>query len=149
VGRSVAILVSVGLLLASSSGCLLNRTNRKVVRQDEARQGVQFESNLAQSAFTQAATDESKREAEGDSSGIYIPFLLAWGDETVLSPAAYYNDQIMLCDANGDGLITEAEAWAYNPDYMTSRQESTTPTSSSIQFVDPSNARSSLALGEG
>jgi hypothetical protein len=54
-------------------------------------------------------------KAHKEVSNFQLSFsLLGWRSQAdVLSDNAVYNDEILACDANGDGLITVAEAAAY------------------------------------
>ena len=118
-------MLCAGLLLSlpSLTGCLFVRHRVKEVREDEIRQPVQYESELAQEMFTDRAEDEAARTRTGSTSAVAIPFVLWWSKTTVKSSSAYFNDQIAACDRNKDGLITEFEAHKFNPDFGTPRVE--------------------------
>jgi len=108
-------LVVPAVVVAFCSGCLITHHSTQVVREDEAARPVQFESSLAQQAFSARAFDSEAREKANKTSLFAIPFLL-WRSKTkVLSDGAYYNDQVAACDADRDGTITVQEALAYNP----------------------------------
>jgi hypothetical protein len=102
-------------LLCLCSGCLITHHSTNVVRQDEPRRPVQFESSAAQQAFSARAFDEEAREKAAKTSFFAVPFLLWWSKTNVLSEGAYFNDQVAACDADGDGVISVQEALAYNP----------------------------------
>lgn len=108
------IRVMVGLaLLTTSGGCLITHSKRSVVRQEEARQRVEFESPFAQQAFLQRALDEEARHRNKSEHSFAVPFLIGLSYTSELSENAYYNDQLVTCDANSDGLISNAEAAAF------------------------------------
>jgi hypothetical protein len=88
-----------------------------VVRGNERWQPVRFESDEARAAFDARANDKSVRDESHRDNTFAVPFLLFYRRESVLSDAAWHNDQITACDTNGDGLITLEEALAYNPKY--------------------------------
>ena len=102
-------------LVCVCSGCLITRHSTNVIRQDESRRQVQFESLAAQQAFSARAFDGEAREKAAKTNFFAIPFLLWWSKTNVLSEGAYYNDQVAACDADADGVISVQEALAYNP----------------------------------
>ncbi len=102
-------------LLASCPGCLITRHSTNVIRQDEPRREVAFESPTAQQAFSAKAFDSEAREGAARSKVVAIPFLLWWSKMDVLSEGAYYNDQVAACDTDGNGMVSVQEALAYNP----------------------------------
>ena len=109
-----SICVLVGLaLVATSGGCLISHSKHRVVRQDEIRQHVTYESQYAQQTFLQRATDDAARERNGSEHSFAVPFLIGLSYTSELSENAYYNDQLMTCDANSDGVISNAEASAF------------------------------------
>ena len=112
--RRIGILLPL-VLLCFCSGCLFTHHSTNVVRQDEPPREVQFESLSAQQAFNAKAFDEEARQKAAKTDFVAIPFLLWWSKMDVLSDGAYYNDQVAVCDIDGDGLITVGEALAYNP----------------------------------
>ena len=112
--RRISTLLLVALL-CFSSGCLFTHHSTNLVRQDEPPREVQFESLAAQQAFNAKAFDEEARQKAAKTDFVAIPFLLWWSKMHVLSEGAYYNDQVAVCDTDGDGLISVGEALAYNP----------------------------------
>lgn len=40
-------------------------------------------------------------------------------NKRILSQNAFYNDQLSLCDSDGDGMVAVAEAQAFNPSVVT------------------------------
>ena len=100
-------------LLAASSGCLITQSTKRVIREDESRHQVQFESPEGAAAFTAQASNNASREASGTSASFGIPFLIGIFYSAAPSQNAYYNDQVSLCDANGDCFLTDAEVSAF------------------------------------
>jgi hypothetical protein len=89
-----------------------------VMRENEQRRPIRFDSEEAEAAFNARATDKTARDEARRTGFFAVPFLLLYSREHVLSDAAWYNDQITACDANSDGLITFQEALAYNRKYV-------------------------------
>ena len=106
------------VLLCTSPGCLLTHHTTHVVREKEPRHEVRFESEEAEATFNARATAKDAPEKKGRFKLFAVPFLLWYSREDVLSENAWYNDQIVACDADRDGLITLREARAYNPKYV-------------------------------
>jgi hypothetical protein len=115
--RRTGLLLVAAVVLGLCPGCLLTHHSVNVLRQDEPRRTVQFESDLARQAFGARAYDDKAREAQSKAKFVAIPFLLWYSRTDVKSENAYYNDQVAACDANADGLITLDEALAFNPAY--------------------------------
>lgn len=103
--------------LAASSGCLIMRSKIDVVRQSEERRTAQFQSSFAQRTFQSKALDASARESSGNVSSVTVPFLLSYNRKEVRSENAFYNDQLQLCDLNGDNFITDEEAMLFSGDH--------------------------------
>lgn len=116
------------------SGCLFTHHQTNMVRQDEIRREVEFESLAARQAFSARAYDAAAREKATKTKVVAIPFLLWQSRMDVLSDNAYYNDQVVACDTNGDGRITVAEAVAYSPKF--SLEDSVVAGSRSDQVAD-------------
>lgn len=105
--------LAASLPLLASSGCLVMHASEKVVRQDERRERVDFESDFARRSFQgRALSGEARREA-GGKFAFGIPFIAGFARSTVVSQNAWYNDQIAVCDADGDRLITDDEVLAF------------------------------------
>lgn len=96
-------------VLATSSGCLVMHERKRVIREDESRNSVQFESADAAAKFHQVASNDRSRKHDGSSASLAIPFLVGISSSTVLSQNAFFNDQVVACDTDNNGLITEAE----------------------------------------
>lgn len=112
--RRIEFLLSV-ILLGSCSGCLFAHNSTNVVRSDELRRSVRFESPVAREAFSARAFNDKVREKATQSKFFAIPFLFWYSRTDTLSDNAFYNDQVAACDANHDGVISVEEALAYNP----------------------------------
>lgn len=78
---------------------------------------VSFEIDFAQCAFDERALNAEARNKAGTGGLFAIPFLLWWSTTKTLSPSAWYNDQIAVCDSDKDGWISQREAVAFNPEY--------------------------------
>ena len=104
-----ALVVAVG-----GGGCLINSDSEKVVQADAKRVTVNFESEQSLATFQKAV---SGRYAAGGGvvsrSGFAIPFVIAAGSKKVLSENAFYNAQVHKADADGDGMVSNAEARVY------------------------------------
>lgn len=103
-------------LLVACPGCLVTHHSRHIVREEEPRREVEFESLQVRQAFEARLADlKDKGDKPRKERILAIPFLLAWSREEVLSDNAWYNDQLAACDTNGDNRIALDEAWVYNP----------------------------------
>jgi hypothetical protein len=101
-------------VLSLNAGCLFSYQRTDTVRREECPQEVAFESEAAERLF--AAGLES-RKAAGlvvGSHNINIPFLLCWSDSAQLSDGAFFNDQVKVCDMDGNGFLSDAEVVAYH-----------------------------------
>jgi len=109
-------LVLVGLLGVGCSGCLVMYDGKKVLRRNEARDKVEFESEEAAQLF-QEKFEQEKCACMNRSRGresMVIPVIAAVNVKTKLSENACYNDAVRACDSDGDECITEAEARVYH-----------------------------------
>lgn len=111
--RTCATLLLPAVLLCSA-GCLMVRTHDEVLRRDESKRPVQFQSGFAQRTFTQKALSADERNRSAESSSLGVPFLFLYRKRTLRSEAAFFNDQLALCDADGDGFITDDEVMAFS-----------------------------------
>jgi hypothetical protein len=110
------ITAGIGLLALMSiqSGCLVTHVNRSIVRANEPRRDMQFESPFAQRTFNQLAFNEKRRNDSVSARMVAIPFLTMHVHTATPSENAFYNDQIAVCDTDGDGFITDSEAMSYH-----------------------------------
>ena len=102
-------------LIAFSSGCLFTRVTTNVVRKNEKPRAVAFESPQAKNIFD-GKLAEAKANLPSNNSNpkvVAVPFLLLWASTDVVSDNAIRNDQLTICDTNGDGVITLDEATMY------------------------------------
>lgn len=99
-------------ILASTSGCLLSHTHKRVFREKEPVRTTHFESDEVARKFNTHVAD-SDRKAEGSSFSLGIPFLLGLSGQSVPSRNAFYNDQVAHCDTDANGFLSAAEVEAY------------------------------------
>ena len=110
-----AILIMLSVVLCS--GCLMVSSGSKkeiVLRQDEPRKVVKFDSENAGRLFnTYYESMLSTSDVENGGSGTLVVFLIMHVENCktrkVLSKNAVYNDCVVTCDLNKDGIITETE----------------------------------------
>ncbi len=101
-------------LLVCGNGCLLNHSQKRVIRENEQRIPVQFESLKSADSFNKVANNEEIRKSLGSSASFGVPFLIGLSRESVPSQNAFYNDQVTRCDINCDGFITDQEAISFS-----------------------------------
>lgn len=109
-------LVSLGgaaVVLSCCCGCLLVNHSTRVVRQYEKPRSAQFESAQAQNLFEAGVVDMKSHKESSNPQVVAIPFVIWLSRMDELSDTAVYNDQLLVCDSNGDGLITTEEAFAF------------------------------------
>lgn len=102
------------VLLSISSGCLFVRHSTHVVRESEKPQAVQFESPQAQNMFDSGVAQAKQHKESSNPKVLAVPLVCWYSRADVLSDNAVYNDQILVCDTNGDRVITNQEAYAYS-----------------------------------
>ncbi len=105
-------------LLTPATGCLFTHASERVIRQDEQLYEVGYQSALAEETFQACVSHPDAKDSGKSGSFVGIPFLLAWARSERLSENAVHNDQIILCDTNGDGIITDLEALRYRDRYF-------------------------------
>jgi hypothetical protein len=107
-------IVCSAALLAFSSGCLFTRHTTNVVRKDEKPRAVTFESPQAKNLFDGKLVEvRSNLTSMSNPKVVAVPFVLWWSSTEVVSDNGIYNDQVAICDKNGDGVITLDEANIY------------------------------------
>ena len=89
------------------SGCLTLYSKKEVVRSEEPRRPITFENAQAAEIFNNAMQNKPSRLGETE---ICIPFITLYTKERQLSDSAHFNDCVIRCDTNQDGIITLAEA---------------------------------------
>jgi len=107
-------LLAAGLAVASLSlmpGCLTLYSKTEVVRGEEPRRPISFENSEAAEVFQKAMKEKSPSMGGIDIS---IPFITLYSKERQLSDAAFFNECVIRCDTNQDGLITLAEAQIFS-----------------------------------
>jgi hypothetical protein len=106
--------VCCAALLSLNSGCLITRYNTNVVRKNEKPRAVQFESAQAKNIFEGKEVEvKTNLTSVSNPRFVAVPFLLLWGSTDVVSDNGIYNDQLAICDTNGDGVISFDEATTY------------------------------------
>lgn len=88
-------------------GCLTLYSKTEVVRGEEPRRPVAFESPQAAETFYKAMKDKS---ASLGGTEVCVPFITLYSRERQLSDSAHFNDCVDRCDTNRDGMITLVEA---------------------------------------
>jgi hypothetical protein len=100
-------------LFCSFSGCLFVNHSTKVVRDKEPMQRVAFESEQARQSFMAGVHDLQSHKQSYNFQVSAMPLLWWRSSANELSDNAIYNDQISVCDTNGDGFISTQEAVTY------------------------------------
>jgi len=109
----ILLLVLFGTMSCCLSGCLFVRHATNVVREKEQQHPTQFESKRAQDFFVAGVHDLQTHKSSMDVQVSAVPFLWWYSQTKELSDNAIYNDQISVCDANWDGVISMEEAVVY------------------------------------
>jgi hypothetical protein len=107
-----ALLLGV-FLLPCTGGCALYWVRQETVRPNERRRDMAFESETAAQLFAEGY-EKCRRSTNSDGQFFAIPFVCCLANGSRLSANAIYNDELARCDRDRNGLITEAEARAYN-----------------------------------
>jgi hypothetical protein len=102
--------VLAGTLIAGCTGCLFTRHSTNVIRKNEKLAIVQYESQQAENVFTAAVADKRKYKSLSNPKVTAIPFVLWYSRVDELSDNAVFNDAAAACDADGDRVISLAEA---------------------------------------
>jgi hypothetical protein len=111
--RSAACICLLAMM-SVQTGCLVTHVNRKIVRESEPRREVEFETPFAQRTFNQLAFHEKRRNASASTRMVAIPFITMHVHSATPSENAFYNDQIAVCDTDGNGWISDSEAISYH-----------------------------------
>lgn len=99
----------IGLGLICLSGCLVNHSHHRVVRQAEPLQPITFESEGSRDAFEAFVESQSESKANRSSSSLAIPFLVSLSHSKSTSETAIRNDTAARLDVNGDRIISDYE----------------------------------------
>jgi|GEM_PF-3174829 len=94
-------------------GCLVMGNKTKILRKNEVRTIINFENEEARDLFHSKAKRKISQNKTVHDEALVIPFIVAYHTNAKLSEAARYNDEILQCDSDGDGLVTEQEAKVY------------------------------------
>jgi hypothetical protein len=113
--RFIAILLIL-ISLVFSSGCLFVYNGDKVIRKNEVKRSVQFESEEASRIFYEKfkANLCSCQNRDSSHESVVIPFIMATNTNTKLSEAGCYNDALTACDIDSNNTITMAEVQFYS-----------------------------------
>jgi hypothetical protein len=90
-------------------GCLTLFSKTDVVRAEETRRPVRFESAAAAETFHQALKDDADDGSLGGAC-FGVPFVTLYARHKKLAENARFNDAVSRCDTDQDGLITQHEA---------------------------------------
>lgn len=93
--------------LVALPGCLTLFSKTEVVRGEESRRPVRFESQQAAEEFNGAVKWKSKHLG---GARLGVPFVTFYSRDRQLSESAHFNDCVARCDTDQDGLITLVEA---------------------------------------
>jgi hypothetical protein len=93
--------------LALVPGCLTLFSKTEVVRGEEPRRPIRFENQQAAEEFNRAVKWKSK-SLGGTHMG--VPFITLYSKDRQLSESAHFNDCVLRCDTDQDGVITLVEA---------------------------------------
>ena len=106
-------------VLLLNSGCLFIHHKTEVMRKDEPKVIVAFESDKASCMFHAKYHRilENREEMGLKADAVIIPFITSISKISVLSSNALYNDAVKVCDSDGDHVITEAEAEMFYDHY--------------------------------
>lgn len=107
---SLVRLCSGLLALAACPGCLTLFSKVEVIRGDEQRIPVRFETTKAARLFYDKCAGCDKKVG-GTCFG--VPFITFFSNQTTVSDNAVFNDQLRICDTDQDGFVTEHEALIY------------------------------------
>ncbi len=112
--RRLATTLCLAAGCLATAGCLFNADGERIVRGNEERTSVAFESEQGlvdfQSTVRARNTYSARRQGE---NAVAIPFILSIDQTLVLSSDAFYNDEVCAADINGDGTLSDAEVRAY------------------------------------
>jgi hypothetical protein len=111
--KRLTILSLCAASLCCVTGCLFVRHSTSMVRDKEPLLPIRFESDRAKQYFLSGVHDLQSHKEGSDIQICAVPFLWWYSSASELSDNAIYNDQISVCDSNGDGLITTDEAMAF------------------------------------
>ena len=94
-------------VVALLPGCLTLFSKTEVIRGEEPRRPIKFESAEAADTFNSALKWKSKSMGGAE---LGVPFVTLYSRNCQLSDSAHFNDCVLRCDTDQDGTITLAEA---------------------------------------
>jgi len=102
-------LAAAALLIVSPAlpGCLTLCNKTEVVRSEEARREVTFESPAVAEKFIKVAKLDKAKQVGGTYASVL--YLTLYSREEFLAENAKFNDAVAKCDNNHDGVITAKE----------------------------------------
>jgi len=108
--RRTTTILAACALLGAAPGCITLFSKTDVLRAEEARRPIQFESPAVAEQFHTAM-----KEQNGTVGGAYVgvPFDTLYSRHKTLSEVAIFNDAVIRCDCDQNGFITQAEAEIY------------------------------------
>ena len=107
----VRLVLAVAVM--ASAGCVTLYEKHEEIAKGEERMKVDFESEHAAQLFNSCVAKKLTNKPEKNTSRLAVPFVTFYSKTTVHSENARYNEEVLKCDSNGDGSITEAEARTY------------------------------------
>ena len=107
--------VILGTLVVSllGGGCVTFYRKTEEIGAKEPRLTVDFETEHAAQLFNSTVEKKLRQPAPTDNSRVGVPFVTFYSKTRVMSENARYNAEVVKCDSNGDGKISEAEARTY------------------------------------
>ena len=99
----------LSLFCVCQTGCLLNHTNHRVLRQDEAVKQLTFESEPTRNSFEAWVTEAIDNNSDKSSASFGIPFIVGLEASQRVSTAGIRNDVATQIDINGDSHISNYE----------------------------------------
>lgn len=101
---------AVAAALVVPTGCLTLYSKTEVVRAEEPRRPVRFETPEAAASFQ---TSLNKQTGKVGSTYLGVPFVTLYSASKELSESARWNEAVACCDADQDGVITAPETAAF------------------------------------
>jgi hypothetical protein len=102
----LSLVIAMSAML-TQTGCITLFSKTEVVRAGELRRPVRFENQEIAEKF-QTAYKNRNRHVGGSYVG--VPFVTLYNKSQELAEVAAWNDAIVTCDTDQDGVITQIEA---------------------------------------
>jgi hypothetical protein len=109
--RQFPTAVTLLAVITAVTGCAALYSTKEVVRCEEARRPVTFESTAVAEKFVAAAKLNKAKQVGGTYTG--VPFVTLHSTEQFLGENAKFNDAVVKCDNDQDGVITAQEVEAF------------------------------------